>query len=177
MRTSSLLGAVAGVLLTLSPVAQTADARELLSDDEMAQERGGFLVANNIVFDFSAVVTTYEDGQLALQTQVTWTPSGPLTSQVAGAGVTQLTSAQLSALRGLGTPYQTTSGATVVQAVDPNRIVNLLLNTADGHAFRQDTAITLTLPGFAATQAGMAQQLLGMRLAEDAAITALSASH
>ena len=178
MRTSRLVAtAAAGVFLALAPVVETAQAREVLSDDEMAQARGGFLVADNIVFDFNAVVTTYEDGQLALQTQVTWTPTGPLTNQVAGAGVTQLTDPQLKALNGLGIPFQTASGATVVQSVDQNRIVNLLLNTASGHAFRQDTAITLSLPGFAATQAGMAQQLLGLRMAEDAAVTALRAGH
>lgn len=174
MRTQRLLAAAAGVLLALAPTFE-AQAREVLSDEEMADQRGGFLVADNIVFDFSAVVRTYEDGQLALETQVTWTPSGPLTDQVAGAGVVQLADSQLKALSGLGVAFQTASGATLVQSVDQDRVVNLLMNTASGHAFRQDTAITLSLPGFTATQAGMAQQLLGLRMAQDAAVTALRA--
>lgn len=169
--------AVAALVVLGSVIPGQAEARRTLSDTEMSSLRGGMLVAGGIAFDFGAVVRTYEDGALALETQVTWTPTGPAVTQTPGVGVTPLTSQQLSALSGLGVPYQTASGAAIVQNLSSNQITNVLLNTGDNHAFRQDTAVTLSLPGFAATQLSMSQQLLGLRLADDLAAGATFLFH
>lgn len=164
-----LTAAAAAALMALGQAfpAGPALARQTLTDAEMGDLRGGMLVADGIAFDFGAVVRTYEDGALALETQVTWTPAGPAVTQTPGAGVAPLTGGQLAALSALGVPYQTASGATIVQNLTSNQITNVLLNTGDNHAFRQETDVTLSLPGFAATQQILSQQALGLRLADD----------
>lgn len=168
MRKANLIcTAAAGVLLALGPAINDALARDTLTDAEMADERGGVLIAGQVAFEFGAVVKSYEDGALSLETQVTWTPGGPQIQQLPGAGVTPISDAVLKGLSGTGEAFQTPAGATIVQNVSQGQIVNVLLNTTSGHDFRQDTAVTLVLPGFAATQGAIAQQLLGLRLGED----------
>jgi len=172
----SRLFAAAALVLTLGTTLP-AQARETLSDDELCEQRGGVLIAGDVAFQFGAVVKTYEDGVLSLETQVTWTPNGPQILQTPGAGVAPLNDPDLSALSGLGDAFRTASGATVVQNVSQGQIVNLLMNTASGHDFRQDTEITLQLPGFAATQAEIGRQLLGLRLADEVRAAAFIGAH
>lgn len=166
-----LLIAVAAAALSLAtPAFQPATAREQLTDDEMDNARGGILVAGGVAFEFGAVVNTYEDGVLRLQTQLTATPNGPLIQQTAGQSASQLTNQMLSALAGPSagrSAVVTDSGAVILQQVSPGQITNLIVNSGSDHSFRQDTDVTLTLPGFAGTQADIARQLTGMRLSDD----------
>lgn len=159
--------AVAVLLFTIGPAFGPAQARETLSDDQLADERGGVLVADGVTFDFGAVVRAFEDGKLSLETQVNWTPDGPQVSRLAGEGVTPLPAEAMKALRGLGEAFRTPSGAAVAQNVTEGQIINLLANTSSSHDFRLDTQITLILPGFAATQASISRQVLGLKLADD----------
>lgn len=160
--------AVAAVALAGSwGAAVPAGAQEVVSDEELDGMRGGFLVADGVVFDFGATIRTYEDGVLSLQTNVTWALDGIHIEQLVGAGVTPVTSADLSALTGLGDVFRTAGGATVLHDVDQGRLLSVLLNTTSDHSFRQDTALTLVLPGFDATQADMVRQLAGVRISND----------
>lgn len=159
--------AAAASLLAIGPALTSAQAREVMTDEELSQARGGILIAGDIAFEFGAVVKTYEDGALSLETQVTWTPTGPLIQQLAGTGVTPLSDPDLKVLAGMGDAFRTAAGATVIQNVSQGQVLNLLMNTTSGHQFRQDTAITLVLPGFASTQAAISRQVLGLRLGEE----------
>lgn len=165
-----IVAAAVAVLALTSPAFQPATAREELTDLEMDNARGGILVAGGVAFEFGAVVNTYEDGVLRLQTQLTATPNGPLIQQTAGQNVSQLTGQVLSAVAGASAgkgAVVTDSGAVILQQVSPGQITNLIVNSGSDHSFRQDTSVTLTLPGFAGTQADIARQLTGMHLSDD----------
>jgi hypothetical protein len=313
MRLSVILGLTASVIALSTPGSSAvALDREVMSDEEMADARGGVLTAGGVAFEFGAIVRTFEDGVLSLQTQLTLTPQGPQVQQTLGPNVAQLgsqiaaqTTAQvdaalaavptapgvastsaastppaagssapgttssaatppvatpapatasetistpfaalgataastpvqaaqdLAAAAGLpvaqpiaqasqaaaaagqaaaasvqavvqsamqsqvqaqtdtagqvtvtpaaATPgqslvnnsqavYVTSSGASILQTVTNGQLLNVLMNTQNGHTFLQTTDITLVLPGFAGFQSGIMQQLTGMRLAAD----------
>jgi hypothetical protein len=57
-----------------------------VNNDELSDMRGGFFTAAGAHFDFGASVQTMVNGQLALQTNVQWTPAGAVTQQLAGLG-------------------------------------------------------------------------------------------
>jgi hypothetical protein len=78
-----VLASLIGIIYS-NPV-RAADAH-CVSDDELAQVRGGFFTASGANFDFGASVQTMVNGQLALQTNVQWTPAGAVTQQLAGLG-------------------------------------------------------------------------------------------
>lgn len=119
-----------------------------MSADELARVRGGYLSAGGLVFDFGAVVRTYVDGGLVMETTLNWTPQGA------------------QALSGSVAPSVTDlagGGTTVLHALGPSQLANVVLNTASNRDIRQDTDITLTLPGFASTQRDL--QLHGLNAA------------
>lgn len=175
MKSRLLLSTAAVVVALAAPAAfQTAAARELLSDEEMQEARGGVLVAGGLAFEFGAVLRTFEDGSLSLQTQVNWTPTGAVVEQITGAGVARLADPALTVFAGAGEEitgadgvFLTGSGAAIIHEVSQGQIVNMLLNTASNREFRQDTDITLVLPGFADLQADFTQQITGLRLADE----------
>jgi hypothetical protein len=180
MKTRFLCAAALALVAFATPATfQSADAREPLTDEQMDDARGGILVAGNLAFEFGAVMKTYEDGALALQTQVNWTPEGPQVSQIVGPDVTSINTpagqalansanvALNSALKNSQSAFITSSGAALVQNVDSNQVLNAVLNTASNHTFRTDTDVTLVLPGYATTQAGMSQGLAASRIADE----------
>jgi hypothetical protein len=60
------------------------------------------------------------------------------------------------------------SGVTaLVQGLSQSGLQNLILNTASGRDLRQEIELTITLPGFAAVQEMIGQELLGMRIGDD----------
>ena len=180
MKMRLLLATVLAAAAVTAPAAfQKADAREQLSDEEMDQARGGILVAGNLAFEFGAVMKTYEDGALALQTQVNWTPEGPVVSQITGPDVTSINSplgmqlassanlALSSALKNNSSTFITSSGTALVQSVTDNQLLNGVINTASNQDIRTDTNLVITLPGFASTSAGMSQALAASHIAEE----------
>jgi hypothetical protein len=64
----------------------TLDDKAALSDEELADMRGGFLTAGGAQFDFGASIKTMVNGQVALQTSLQWTNTGAVTQQMAGLG-------------------------------------------------------------------------------------------
>ena len=174
MKARCVIAAAVALLSLATPAFQPAAAREELTDQEMENARGGILEAGGVAFEFGAVVKTFEDGVLRLQTQVTATPNGPQISQTAGQDVSHLTDqllSQLNAAVGGANAARgavvTDSGAVIVQQFTPTQITNLIVNTDSNHSFRQDTDVTLTLPGFAGTQADITRQLTGLHLSDD----------
>ena len=57
-----------------------------VNNDELSDMRGGFFTAAGAHFDFGASIQTMVNGQLALQTNIQWTPAGSLTQQLSGLG-------------------------------------------------------------------------------------------
>lgn len=156
----------------LACAAGGAMAAPAASDAELDDQRGGFSVGE-VAFEFGAVVRTFENGALALQTQVTWTSQGAVVNTTAAPGV--VPDLALSAMSGAGA-FSTASGASVIHNVADGQLANVLLNTASGRDFRQETDATLTLPGFAGVQGDIARNLAGLRLADDVANGAIRAA-
>jgi len=141
-------------VLVLLSMATEAFAQEALSPAELDAQRGGVLLAGDIAFEFGAVVRTYAENKLALETRLTWTGDGPVVDQTAAA----------PDLAGV-----------VTHVVARGQIANVLTNTDSNRDFRQETDVTLTLPGFASIQQGMVRDQAAMRLADDLASGAISA--
>ncbi len=187
MKPRLLLATAVALAAFASPaVFQPAVAREQLTDEEMDDARGGILVAGNVAFEFGAVMKTYEDGVLALQTQVNWTAAGQQVTQTLGPDVSAgelgaLNPASTATLAGLTkstpTSFTTSDGATLIQQIAPTQVLNLLANTGSDHTYQLDTAVTLVLPGFASTQANMVQDLAALHIAQEVTGLMSSAAH
>jgi hypothetical protein len=57
-----------------------------VNNDELSDMRGGFFTAAGAHFDFGASIQTMVNGQLALLTNIQWTPAGAMTQQLSGLG-------------------------------------------------------------------------------------------
>jgi hypothetical protein len=80
------------------------DTASQVNNDELSGMRGGFFTAAGAHFDFGASVQTMINGQLALQTNVQWTPAGPAIQQLSGLGASiQAQVASNLAKAGIGT--------------------------------------------------------------------------
>jgi hypothetical protein len=79
-------------------------AASQVNNDDLSDMRGGFFTAAGAHFDFGASVQTMVNGQLALQTNVQWTPAGPAVQQLSGLGASiQAQVASNLAKAGIGT--------------------------------------------------------------------------
>ena len=171
-------------VLALSALPAVAAAQTQLSDAELAQQVGGLRTPTGVDFNFGAVIRTYVDGDLALQSHLTWTDQGAVETVDTGAATANL-SAQAAAA-GIHIPGGVTTGtlipgdngATVVlHDLASDRVASLVLNTADNRNIRQDTAITLDLPNMTQYQSDTIHQQMQMNL-QDAVGRALeSATH
>jgi hypothetical protein len=83
LRTSQDLG---GSSVSAGEKARLLAASRMVSNDDLANMRGGFFTAAGAQFDFGASIRTMVNGQLALQTSLQWTPTGVTTQQLAGLG-------------------------------------------------------------------------------------------
>ena len=148
--------------------ADAFDDVDVASDAELADARGGYLTADGITFDLGAIISTYQDGQLALQTQLTWTPTGAVATHVVGAQYASAADAALAAaaaLAGGGFAVSDATGATrIVQGGGVNNLRNLTVTSASNLNLSQDIQVTVTLPGFEAMQNGFALDQLGIRI-------------
>lgn len=174
------VGVCATALLVASPALSQSspfDTLAPMSDEELSDMRGGFMTAGGVVFDFGAVVRTYVSGELALETRLTWTPTGPVTEQVTGSlpGWTPLTPGQVGGLdlTGLapgssGLVLTDANGTTaLVHSVMNGHLQNLVLNAADNRDIRQDMQVTLALPNFDTMRQDFALARLGSQIAQD----------
>lgn len=133
-------------------LAGPAFAQDPVPDTELDQARGGYLMAGGLTFDFGAVVKTYDGGRLALETNVVWTPDGPKVSQE---GVSSI------------------GGASFIHNVGGRDLSNLVVNTDSNRDFRQETNVTLVLPGFEGVQSDIGRMLNGIRITDDIAAGAI----
>lgn len=141
-----LITAVA-ILLTAGTAA-AAPATPPMPDAALAAQRGGLATPFGIDIGFGADVRTLVNGQLALETQLTWTPQGAQTQVVGGAGSFDPATGTFSAVL----PGATGGATQVQQTLGGTKITSVVLNTASNQTIRQDTNITLTLPQLPALQ-------------------------
>ena len=140
-----------------------------LSDEQLDEQRGGLRTPTGVEFGFGAVVDTYVDGQLTLHSQLTWTPtgavqtnSGPLTADLgaaaAAAGIKLPPGATGTFLPG------TNGGTVVLNSVNPNQVVNTVVNTADNRDIRQNTTINLSIPNLGQYQSAANAVQMALKL-------------
>jgi hypothetical protein len=155
-----------------------AEDRVALGAEELDGMRGGFELPGGQQIDFGAVVKTYVDGQLALQTRLSWTPQGVATA-VEGGGVTPDLAAAAAAYglkldgasNGVLVPGE--GGATaVLHDLGGERIAGVVINNASNRDIRQATEVTLNLPDFPQMSADFMSQRADLRL-QDAVAAAL----
>jgi phospholipase/lecithinase/hemolysin len=124
-----------------------------LDDSELESQRGGFVMASGLTFDFAADLKTFIDGQLALESQLS------------------LADGMLSQVNAFSTPDNAT---TVLHQFSDGQLLNVLINTANDRTFRQELNLQLTLPGFGDVQKGMDAARLGLNLVDQVrAVTGL----
>lgn len=140
---------------------------------DLDETRGGLRTPDGIEFGFGAVVRSFVDGQLALETRVTWTDQGPVQT-VGDAGLSAL--AADTALpdggdgwRGLVVPGEGGT-TTFLQRLDDGSVRNVILNTANNRDLRQETEVTLNIPELTTLQRDAVAAQVGARL--DQAVSA-----
>lgn len=156
-----------------------------MTEEELARARGGFEIAG-LIISLGADLRTYLNGELALQTLLTWGDGGVESQQFVSAALTQATADQLRAgmfseggLRlqlGDQQVFFANQGQTALIHNVDGGIQNMLLNTASNTAVRQEVDLTLNLSGYdnfrESIGAGMLPQ--GMAGEIDAALTAVA---
>lgn len=179
MRTPfKIFAGLAALALAAGPVGAsaqtTAGGVQRLDDAELGLLRGGYLTAGGVVFDFGAVVRTYVDGRLALESRLTWTGAGALTEHHAIDGgpitaIDNLGAVDLSGLDGReGLLLTGTDGTTaLIHDFGGGRIQNLVINSADGRDLRQEIEINLALPQLDVMQSAGEINRLGAAISQD----------
>ncbi len=173
--------------LPVAAVAETSTANDTkspapLTDDELDAQRGGFETPTGVNFSFGAVVDTYVDGKLALQTQLTLTPQGAqqtttgtissgLAAEAARAGIQLNANAQGAFIPG------TNGGTVVLNSANGNQIVNTVLNTADNRNISQTTTVNIGITNLAQYQAQANVAQLALQLQNSVATAAGLRTH
>ncbi len=158
------------VMLATAPGAQAARVQEgpPLSAEELDAQVGGFRTPGGLEIGFGAVVSTYVDGQLALQTRLTWTDHGPettTTTTASGSADAASGGIHIAGLPGMGVYLPGTNGGTaVMHDLTDTHIGSLIFNTADNRDIRTDTTITLDIPNLDQMQRDITSQQIDMRL-------------
>lgn len=168
-------------MLTVAPARALdfGDAEPVL-DEDMHDMRGGFISAGGFEIGFGATVKTFVDGQLALETQLTWDQTGAIVESQAGVGdsaMIDLAETAQGQLRipglseGASVALSDASGVTALihRVVDGN-FQNFIINTASDRDLRQEIDLNITLPAFESAQGGIALDRLGIRLNDEMAV-------
>jgi hypothetical protein len=171
------------IMISGRPAKASADLPAPVSDAELDGSRGGFIAADGIEFNFGALLSTMVNGQLALQTQVTFTPGGPQVTQTTGPNTVQGVSASTGTITGLNlqgySPSQVAllnNGATALIQKVTGGIQNIVINAASNQNIQQSTQLQLTLPNFAQSQQAFQQNLAALHVLQNTQ-AALAAVH
>jgi hypothetical protein len=173
-RSLHVTAALVALIFFAGRPARADDLPAPVSDSELDGMRGGFIV-DGIQFNFGALLSTTVNGQLALQTQVTYTPAGPQVTQTVGANAVQGTSTNgtINGLIQSGIPRQDIAlmnkGATaVIQSVTNGAVQNIVINTANKQNIQQSTQLQLQISALAQLQQIFAHNLALLSLMQNA---------
>ena len=154
-----------------------------VSDAELDDMRGGYMSADGIQFGFGALLTTSVNGQLAMQTQVTWTSTGEQILRTVNTGNVAQGAAGVTngVINGLNTagfaPGSVTVNAAgttaVIQNVSGATVQNIVLNTASGQNISLNTQVQLTVPNLTQFQQLVQQNVALVRLMQSTGQSAL----
>lgn len=186
----SLWGAFAALLIETQavqapepPIEPLAPARadddlagfETLSDEALASHRGGF-TWQGVQVSLGAEIRTYLDGQLVLQTNVSWTQAGAQTQQFVSGALTPadatqlqagiLTSGGISMNVGEANVFLANQGQTAFLHRTDGAIQNILVNTASNVQAFQEVDAVLELGNFGQFQDALMSARLGNTLGE-----------
>ena len=170
-----LAAGLAGGALIASP----AYARERMSDEQLDSHRAGFMTPTGVEIGLGADVRTYVDGQLALETRLTWTDQG-VTREVIAGQETQDVQAAAARLgldltgdwKGVVIEQPGGGASAALTTIGRDAVGNLLVNTASDQDLRLETEITVMVADFEGVQQQFLQEQATMNL-HDAIGTAL----
>ena len=156
---------------------------ETVSDEELAKLRGGFNW-QGIDIGLGAEIRTFLNGELVLQTNVSWSATGATTTQLVSGALTAADAAQLQAgiltsggitMRvGGESVFLANQGQTAVLHRTDGAIQNVLINRASNIEARQEIDAVLDLDNFAVFQEGITAERLGNSLADMVAQTTIA---
>jgi hypothetical protein len=171
------IAAVTAVMeaMPAKPPAETVEVEELVSDDELAEMRGGFSW-QGVQIGLGAEIRTYLSGQLVLQTNISWTAAGAQTVQQVSGALTAADAAQLQAgvltsggisMRvGQESVFLANQGQTAILHRTEGTFQNVLVNRASNIDARQEIDAVLNLDNFGGFQQDILNTRLGMSVGE-----------
>lgn len=161
--TRAATAALLAVLMATLPASWSVAAPVQLSDEELGNERGGIETPFGFAIGFGASVRTFVNGDLALETTLTWTPTGPRTTSMSNTDLGQV-AAGAGAMAQMLIPGGVSGATQVLHDIDGSHIVSLVLNSANGRTIRQDTDITLSIPQLASLQQSLSAERLALTM-------------
>jgi hypothetical protein len=177
MKLKYLAVALFWAMLPASMLPQEAafDGLEVVSDEELAEQRGGFSW-QGVQISLGAEIRTYLDGDLVLQTNVAWADGAETTTRMVSGALTPVDMAQLQAgilssggitMRvGTQSVYLANQGQTAMMHRTDGALQNVLINTANQVNARQEVDATLDLQNFQGFQQDILNTRLGSALAD-----------
>lgn len=137
---------------TIDPEGQLA-GMEVVSDEELSDQRGGFVVAGMDV-RLGAEMRTYMNGELVLRTVVNWDDAGIRTEQAHSNALTPSSQAAIQGGIASGNGraespfYLANGGQTALSQSIDGAIQNVIVNRASGMAFSQETTANIDIAGY-----------------------------
>ncbi|HYD88425.1 MAG TPA: hypothetical protein VEA80_13195 [Vitreimonas sp.] len=152
-------------MLGLGAEAQALEIAERpLAADELDELRGGFLLPNGVEADLGAVARTFSNGQLLLETHVSWTENGVTSTEVFRAEA--LASAGEALPQGFS--LSDADGLTLIaHQIDDGGLRNVVLNEASNRDLSLQIDVTLALPDFALAQQDFRASVTAFRLGDE----------
>lgn len=149
---------------------------EVLSDEQLSTERGKF-VWEGVQVELGAEIRTYLNGELVLQTNISWTAEGAQTTQVVSGALTPVDAAQLQAgilmtsggIRmnvGDNNVFLANEGQTAIIHGTDGAVQNIILNTASNIQAVSEIDATLDLGNFGQFQQGVLDMRLGQAIGD-----------
>lgn len=168
--------------LTFLPAAMPPEGQEIdflslerVADAALANERGGF-TWQGLTINFGAQMRTYLGDELALETLISWTDGGAVTSQTVGAGLDRVSAAELQAgilssgniriTMGEASVFLANEGQTAIIHRTDGPIGSVLINTGDNVNARTEVVAQLDISGFEPFRADLARQHIGTTLGD-----------